>query len=121
MLFVKFIPSELILLINKSRFNAIPFTWSLGHIPLFRNAIHLELRKLVHSLGRKVITVPHTICEDKLQMYLNIKSIPEEKLTEYLSGLIIERAILRLHKGTMRSSFTPMDLITKLQMMTPRW
>lgn len=51
--------------------------------------------------------VPLTICKDKPQKYLNIKMIPGENLTAYLSNLKLGKAI---HKGTMRYHITPMNL-----------
>lgn len=39
--------------------------------------------------------------------------IPGEKLTEYLSDLKLRKAILRIHKGTMKYHFIPMDQITQ--------
>ena len=78
----------------------------LGHIFHFQNAIHLELQKQAHSAGESHF-VPLTICKDKPPKYLNIKMIPGENLTAYLSNLKLGKAI---HKGTMRYHITPMNL-----------
>lgn len=56
---------------------------------------------------------PCILSKDKLEMYFNIKIISGEKITEYLSDLKLGKAILRIHKGTVRYHFIFMDIITK--------
>lgn len=63
--------------------------------------------------GEEKSSEPRTLSKDELEMYFNIKIISGGKLTEYLSDLKLGKAILRIHKETVRYHFIPMDIITK--------
>lgn len=79
-MFVKFIPNELIFLINKFWFNAIPLTWNpRPHSSISKCYYPRRVAKTGSASGGEVTSVSHAICTDELQMYFNIKIIPEEK------------------------------------------
>lgn len=71
-----------------------------------------EVTKTSSFFGDEKSSKPCTL--SKLEMYFNIKIISGGgKLTEYLSDLKLGKAILGIHKGTVRCHFIPMDVITK--------